>query len=86
MPQKVGIIRERCTAIMRAPKDNRAAVGVQLTKVEPVPSLLRGSETYSHAGFLYSCLEASATKSAYSCMSEVGGGFGWPAILSNSKL
>ena len=33
VPQKVGIIRERCTAIMRAPRDNRAAIGVQLTKV-----------------------------------------------------
>lgn len=35
MPQKVGIIRERCTTLMRAPKDNRAAIGVQLTKVGP---------------------------------------------------
>ena len=33
LPRKVGIIRECCTAIARAPRDNRAAIGIQLTKV-----------------------------------------------------
>ena len=33
LPKKVGIVRERCAAITRAPRDNRAAIGIQLTKV-----------------------------------------------------
>ena len=37
-PQKVGVIKERCMAIMRAPRDNRAAIGMQLTKVRPCGS------------------------------------------------
>lgn len=37
-PQKVGVIKERCAAVVRAPRDNRAAIGVQLTKVRPCGS------------------------------------------------
>ena len=54
MPQKVGIIRERCTALMRAPKDNRAAIGVQLTKVGPVCSLVWSRHITLNVSILYS--------------------------------